>query len=289
MKSQAYLRVSKEEYQNPSLKKLEQAKRANETKKQYSSIVKEIFFKDALLSAQKAHERASSGTQLKPEAVSLRDIKLEADRKRKEEADKQKRMHELGNQYLSHVRKLNEKTTPEMRVALEKKRFETLQAPTPRNRKNRKYLDDIAREFTEPRDVVFQKDLLKRLNPSVSSAAKGSYIENVKNFDTHIELRALRERYGVPDKHTKGADVGDLYVTSIANKLDTLQKEVGIKEAKKKAGSPDNKELYTDPFKQPVSKKSTSPSQAKSSLTDPKQSQTGPTAGSKPAVPVVSQ
>lgn len=266
------MRVSKEEYQNPSLQKLEKAKRANETKKQYSSIVKEIFFKDALLAAQKVQERASSSTQLKPEAVSLRDIKLEADKKRKEEADKQRRMHELGNEYLAHVRKLNEKTTPEMRVALEKKRFETLQAPTPRNRKNRKYLDDIAREFTEPRDVVFQKDLLKRLNPSVSSAAKGSYIENVKNFDEHIELKALRERYGVPEKG-KAADVGDLYVTSIANKLDTLQKEVGIKGQQKPGRSPDKGELFSDPFKQPVSKMNPSPPPKSSGVADPKPQQ----------------
>jgi acetate kinase len=74
----------------PSLERLEKARKAIETRKHYSEIVKDIFFKDALLNNK-------SGVEGVPkQLVSLRDIKEEAEKKRLEEFEHHVLMQETG-------------------------------------------------------------------------------------------------------------------------------------------------------------------------------------------------
>ena len=221
VKSKAYIRVMESEgYRNPNLERLEKAKRANETRKQYSGIVKDIFFKDAVLASMQSKSQSS----IKHVDIgSLQMFKEEADRKRKAEFEQLKLRHELGEEYLRHVRKLNEKMPVAKRKEMDEKRFNQL--PIPKHMKNRKYLDDIARQFTEPKESVFQKDLVKKLNPTASSDSKNAVVENMKNYDEQMNLKETRMRFGADQKHGK-QELGDLYVNSIEHKLKILDSEI---------------------------------------------------------------
>lgn len=77
------MRVANEEgFRNPQMERLEKAQKAIETRKQYSGIVKEIFFKDALIASKnsKSHQNFKLS-----DIGSLRSIKEAADQVRKKE------------------------------------------------------------------------------------------------------------------------------------------------------------------------------------------------------------
>lgn len=220
-KSKAYLRVANEGPTNKHkhLEKLEKARQANETRKQYSEVVKEIFFKDALL----AGRNSRSMVNMKSDLPTLREKKLAELRKKAEEAEKIRLRYELGNKYLSHVREVNANISPEKRRRLDEKRFKRMKQ-IPRNRKNRKYLDKIARKFDEPHEVVFQKDLIKNLKPTANSEAKSAFIENVRNYDSQIRLKETRALYEA-NKRNQDEDLGDVYINTIENKLKILEEQ----------------------------------------------------------------
>lgn len=228
-KSRAYYRIANEEVANPRLEKLEKAKKALETRKQYSDIVKDIFFKDALLAGRNAKSQHMLKSGL-PEITS-RDPREEADRKKREEFEKLKLRNELGDKYLMHVRQINEKIPLDKRKEMDMKRFQPKEVP--KKMKSRKYLDDIARKFEEPKDVVFQKDLIKKLKPD-GTDSKNALIENIKNHDTNMKLREVRMRFNADSKHQVNGELGDIYINSIESKLKILDNEIKLKEGKKK-------------------------------------------------------
>ena len=165
-----------------------------------------------------------------PELVVSRDPREEADRKKKEEFEKLKLRHDLGNKYLQYVRQVNERVPVEKRKEMDMKRFKPREVP--KHMKSRKYLDDIARSFDEPKEVVFQKDLIRNLKPN-GTDGKNALLENIKNYDTNMKLKEVRMRYNADSKHA-GNDLGDLYIDSIESKLKILDTEINTKKVKAK-------------------------------------------------------
>lgn len=163
----------------------------------------------------------------------MRDIKLEAEKKRKEEYEHHVLMHDLGKRYLEEVRLQNMQVTPEIREKMDKKRFERMKS-MPKQVKSRKYLDDVAREFKDPRDVVFQKDLTKSLKPTLNSDSHNAYIHNLKYFDNRLDAGETKLRYKAGGQEI-GLELGDRYISSIQGKLHKLEKEI-----EKKVGTSDH-------------------------------------------------
>jgi hypothetical protein len=228
-KSRAYLRVveNKEFGKTPEMEKLERARKAIDTRKHYSEIVKDIFFKDALLNNK-------SGLKEVPKQItSLRDIKEEAEKRRKDEYEHHKLMHELGQKYLEDVRRQNMNVTPQTRKVMDEKRFAQMRS-VDKPKKSRKYLDQVARDFKDPREVVVQKDLMKKLKPTTNSDSHNAFVHNVKYFDERLVDQEIKVKYKA-GKQDLGLELGDKYINSIQSKLNVLEKEtiVGKKDAKK--------------------------------------------------------
>lgn len=223
VKSKAYLRVveNKNFGKNPKLERLEKARKAIETRKHYSEIVKDIFFKDALLNNQSGQQ------EIPKQIVSLRDIKEEAEKKRLEEFEHHKLMHEIGKRYLEEVRHQNVNVTPQARKKMDEKRFMHMKS-VDKPKKSRKYLDQIARDFKDPRDVVVQKDQMRKLNPTRNTDSHNAFVHNVKYFDEKLIDHETKLKYKAT-KEDLGLDLGDKYINSIQNKLTVLEKETNLK------------------------------------------------------------
>lgn len=228
MKSKAYLRVidSNDLAKKPELERLEKARKAIDTRKHYSEIVKDIFFKDALLSNKSAHQ------EVPKQIMSLKDIKEAADKRRKDEYEHHKLMHELGKRYLDDVRHQNMNITPETRKKMDEKRFLQMKSVEPQ-KKSRKFLDQVSRKFNDPRDMVVQRDLIKKLNPTSNSDSQAAFLHNVKYFDEKLIDQETKLRYKAT-REEAGLELGDKYINSIQNKLNILEKEANIDKKKDK-------------------------------------------------------
>lgn len=223
LKSKAYLKVVEngDVGRNIREEKLEKARKAIETRKHYSDIVKDIFFKDALLNTKSPNQ-----PNIQKEIASLRDIKEEAQKKRKDEYEHHRLMHNLGKKYLEEIRHQNLKVTPQKRKAMDEKRF-AKNINVPKKMKSRKYLDDVAREFKDPIEVVVQRDLMKHLNPTSGTDSKNAFIKNMKYFDDKLEDQETKVKYEAGKKDAT-LELGGMYINSIESKLKVLEKESNI-------------------------------------------------------------
>jgi hypothetical protein len=137
-------------------------------------------------------------------------------------------MQELGKKYLDEVRHQNVNVTPQARKMMDEKRFMQLKS-VDKPKKSRKYLDEIAREFKQSRDVVVQKDQIKKLNPTRNTDNHNAFLHNVKYFDDKLIDHETKLRYKAT-KEDLGLDLGDKYINSIQSKLTVLEKETKGKE-----------------------------------------------------------
>jgi hypothetical protein len=132
-------------------------------------------------------------------------------------------MQELGKRYLEEIRVQNMHVTPQLREAMDKKRFERMNS-VPKLAKSRKYLDQIARDFKESIDLVVQKDLTRNLNPTRNTDSHNAFIHNMKYFDNRLDYDETKLRYKAGGESI-GLELGDKYISSIQTKLNVLQKE----------------------------------------------------------------
>ena len=203
---------------------MEKAKKAIETRNQYSDIVKELFFNDIKVSSNSMNKMSESHNNI---ILTPRDMLIEDVKRRKNLYPDNKAVYEHGNQYLDHVRRLNRNMTLEKRKELDEKRFQTIQnsMKTVKPPKSRKYLDQISRQFSQPKEFVQHKDLLKELQVKQDSRSKNAMIENIKNFDNHLDLKERSELFNNKNKNGDNS-INDLYISNIQNKLSILDKHV---------------------------------------------------------------
>lgn len=193
---------------------------------QYSEIVRDVFFKDALVA-----QKSKAQVDLPKEAISTRDIKLEADKKRKAEYESIKRRYELGEKYLEEIRSQNALVPESKRRELELKRFEANRR-IPKPVKDRKFIDQVRRYYVEPKEIVAHKDLLKNLNPTKSSDSKVAVLKVVESLDSQIKQKEMRVKYRADQKHSDN-NLGDMYISSIQTKLDLLETQTKKKKPSK--------------------------------------------------------
>ena len=201
---------------NPSLQRLEKAKKAIETRKQYSDIVKEVFFKDALGAAR----GPDSVPQLTPREAAAQDVK-----RRRELYPDARARYEHGNQNLAQVHRMNSSVTAEQRKEMDQRRF--FQPAEPKQAKSRKYLDAVSREFKDPREFVRQQDLLKELRKAQNSEDRNALLANIKNFDSQMDLKEQSLKL-VGGKGAAEQRLADLYVNNIESKLKLLDRDVSV-------------------------------------------------------------
>lgn len=214
IRSKTYVRLAETELsRNAALQRLEKAKKAIETRKQYSDIVKEVFFKDALISAK----TPGSVPQLTPREAVAEDVK-----RRKELYPDPRARYDHGNQYLEQVRHMNRNITNEKRKEMDERRF--FQPAPQKITKSRKYLDDVSRQFKDPREFVRQKDLLKDLQKGKNTESRNALLENIKNFDSQMDLKEKSLKY-VGSKGTSEKDLTNLYINNIESKLKLLDND----------------------------------------------------------------
>jgi hypothetical protein len=111
---------------------------------------------------------------------------------------------------------------------MDEKRFMHMKS-VDKPKKSRKYLDQIAREFKDPREVVVQKDQFRKLNPTSNTDSHNAFLHNVKYFDEKLIDHETKLRYKAT-KEDLGLDLGDKYINSIQSKLTILEKETKAKE-----------------------------------------------------------
>lgn len=216
-RSSTLVRLSETELsRNPTLQRLEKAKKAIETRKQYSDIVKEVFFKDALIAAR----GSDSVPQLTPREVAAQDVK----RRRDLYPDARSR-YEHGNQYLAQVHRMNSNVTTEKRKEMDERRF--FQPAVPKQTKSRKYLDEVSRQFKDPREFVRQQDLLKDLQKAHNSESRNALLANIKNFDSQMDLKEQSLKF-VGGKGSAEQHLTDLYVNNIESKLKLLDRDASV-------------------------------------------------------------
>lgn len=227
-KSKAYLRVSRSVTKlDPNIQRIEQGQKVLEMRNQYSEIVRDVFFKDALVT-----QKSKAQLDLPKEAISTRDIKVEADKKRQAEYDSIKRRYELGEKYLEEIRAQNALVPESKRKELELRRFEARRR-VPKPAKDRKYIDEVRRYYVEPKEIVAHKDLLKNLNPTKSSDSKVAVLKVVESLDSQIKQKEVRVKYKADQKHQENS-LGDMYISSIQTKLNLLETQAKNKKPSKK-------------------------------------------------------
>ena len=214
VRSKTLVRLAETELsRNPTLQRLEKAKKAIETRKQYSDIVKEVFFKDALIAAR----GSDSVPQLTPREAAADDVK----RRRDLYPDPRSR-YKHGNQYLEQVHHMNHGITAEKRKEMDERRF--FQPQAPKQTKSRKYLDAVSRQFKDPREFVRQQDLLKDLQKGQTSESRNALLDNIKNFDSQMDLKEKSLKF-VGSKGSAEQHLTDLYVNNIESKLKLLDRD----------------------------------------------------------------